>query len=112
MASEEAPKKSSIIMPGQEGEQEAPPAQKRLPPDHPHRSCADCEHSFFPKNSANGQVSEGGFCRLKPPTPYTVLLPPQVQGGAPRDYTISVWPIVYQNQFCSEGFRRKSEQTQ
>lgn len=79
--------------------------------EHPHR-CATCDNSFFATNPADGKQSEGGYCRLDPPKCTSFLVPPAVQGGQPRDLSVGAWPIVFKNQFCTSGYRRKAELTQ
>lgn len=88
------------------------PPKEVTKPDHPDRSCLTCDHSYFPTNRATGVVSEGGQCRREPPKVTSFLIPPMVAGDGPRDISVGAWPIVFQNQFCTTGYARKTALTQ
>lgn len=67
--------------------------------------CADCYH--WVRTDDNG----GGACHRGPgPVSTTMLLPPELIPGRKRDdgpaiRTLSGWPWVHENDFCTEGFK-------
>lgn len=98
---DETKKPSGIIRP------EADPAVPVKKPEHPDRACDTCDHSYFPHVN-----NDGGYCRLNPPRNQVFLVPPAIQGQAPRDLSVSTWPITYRTQFCGTGYRRKTKEMQ
>ena len=75
--------------------------------DHPSRSCASCDNSFFPEADI-----DQGFCRLDPPKITVFLIPGSLAGQPPRDANVSNWPIVTKRQCCKTGYERKPDLTQ